>query len=199
MQWELRSINFVYKFRFCWQKRKKLMEVQLFKYRCVVSLKRHFWSYCRLKTKPHPDRASFVFACQPFHRITKTRNVSLLCIEKTVRKCTRQGALISPSPFFPMWWSLLFPEAEVLMCYVLFQHTLQLLVLQQHWWFRELPPKRNKAKPGQSFLYEKSSIINLKFACILKGKLGHSFGVTNLLKIWNNWWYVNGLITLRGS
>lgn len=85
--------HFVHKCRVCWQKKEmQLLEIQLFTYRCVISLKRHCWCYCRLKTKPHPDRANLGFACQPFHQITKPeRQVSVYwehCQEMHEERCS---------------------------------------------------------------------------------------------------------------
>lgn len=90
--------HFVHKCRVCWQKKEmQLLEIQLFTYRCVISLKRHCWCYCRLKTKPHPDRANLGFACQPFHQITKP-GTSGYCVLRALSGNARGKVLWFPPP-----------------------------------------------------------------------------------------------------
>lgn len=77
------------------------MEIKLFKYRCVVSLKTPFQCCSRLKTKALLHKAekrnnSCLPTISSDHRVT----FQSVFIEKAVRKCSRKGSLSSP-PMLP--------------------------------------------------------------------------------------------------
>lgn len=113
-----------------WPEKKTLMEIKLFKYRCVVSLETLSQCCSRLKTKALLHKAgkkNKILSANHFIRWQRV-TFDLKFIEKAVRKCWRKGSL-SSLLCCPSQGSCAGSGLEGFVCYTPFQQGKQAAVL----------------------------------------------------------------------